>query len=178
MCSRTTGPLSTSRLRRPGVRASSASIASATVPASTSQRRTVPGIRLTSERGRRTVTATPASVDLDGLDAPDRWQVVGDPLPGPALVARPVQLARARPEIHACGIAPVDRHRLAQHADVGVLLGQAARLALPGVAAIVRAPDRERPARCGAALLGMAEREHPRRRGVARMRAHDEAELR
>ena len=59
MCSRRTGPLSTSRLRSPGVRVVEClSIASATVAASTSDRRIVPGIRLTSDRGRMTVTAT------------------------------------------------------------------------------------------------------------------------
>ena len=75
-----TGPLSTSRLRSPGVRSSSRSIASATVVASTSVERLVPGIRR-HERPRQDDGHghRRASVDLDRLDAPDRRQVVGDP---------------------------------------------------------------------------------------------------
>jgi len=59
MCSRITGPLSTSRFRRPGVRMSSAAIASATVAASTSQRRIVPDGSMAVWRTR---------------DSGDRWE--------------------------------------------------------------------------------------------------------
>src|SRR4051794_16839030 len=176
MCCRIAGPLSTSRLRNPGVRSSSRSIASATLRASTSVERLVPGMRLTSDRGRMTVTATP-SVDLDGLDAPDRRQVVGDPAPALALVRRAIQLPGARAEVDPGRIAAIDGQRLAEDADIGGLLGQPVRLPLPAVAAVARPPCRERAVRRDPALLRVAERDDPCGRVVAWVRAHHEPEL-
>ena len=55
MCSRIAGPASRMRLRIPGASSSSRSMASATVAASTSQRRGAAGNRAISERGRMIV---------------------------------------------------------------------------------------------------------------------------
>src|SRR5204862_4569490 len=152
------------------------SIASRTVVASTSVDRSVPGINDTSERGRRTTTAT-GSVDLDRLNAPDRRQVLGDDLPAGALVDGSVELARACPEKDPGRVRPIDRQRLAEDAHVGVLLRQTIAMALPRVAAIPSPPHRERSAGCESAFLGMGERDDPGRRRVARMGPDDEPEL-
>src|SRR5918995_2288015 len=122
MCSRIAGPASTIRLRIPGASSSSRSIASATVAASTSQRRGAAGNRAIRERGRMIVAM--ASVEDDRLDAPDRWEMVRDERPCDPLVLRTVELPGARPEVDAGRVVPVDREGLAQHAHEGVLLGQ------------------------------------------------------
>src|SRR5688572_25726833 len=115
MCSRITGPASTMRLRIPGASSSSRSIASATVVASTSQRRGAAGNRAISERGRMIVAM--GSVECDRLDAPDRRQVIGDERPADTLVDRAVELPGARPEVDAGRVVSVDGERLAQDAD-------------------------------------------------------------
>src|SRR5437667_298536 len=146
MCWRIIGPASMSRLRIPGVCSSRRSIASATVAASTSVERWVPGISDTRERGRITVAIGGASVESHGLDAPDRRQVLGEAGPTLALVGRSIQLARARPEEDPYRIEPIDRQRLAVHTDECVLLREAVAVGLPAVGPLACPPDSKRPA--------------------------------
>src|SRR6266550_6724978 len=177
MCWRIIGPASMSRLRIPGVCSSRRSIASATVAASTSVERWVPGISDTRERGRITVAIGGASVESHGLDAPDRRQVLGEAGPALALVGRAIQLARARPEEDPNRIEPIDRQRLAVHTDECVLLREAVAVALPAVGPIACPPDSERSARSKSAFLGMAERDHPAGVRVSRVCPEHEPEL-
>src|SRR5688572_26728873 len=171
------GPASRTRLARPGTRVSRSRTTSSTVPPLASMRRCASGNRPARLRGRWTTAGPPGSVKCERLDAPDRREVVRDPAPRPALVGRPVDLARARPEVDADRVAVVVCHRLAQHADERVLLWQPVARPDPRVAAVVRAPDGRRGAGHQASLLGIRERDVPDGQRVARMGRHHEPEV-
>src|SRR6185312_16867895 len=72
----------------------------------------------------------------------DAREEPADLAPAPAGVDAREQLAGARAEVEAWIVLLVDRHAVAQHADVGVLARQPVRELLPAGAGVARAPDR------------------------------------
>ena len=117
--------------------------------------------------------ATPQHRDLDRRD---RRQVARDLVPALALVGAREHLAGARAEVEAGHVERVDRHPLAQHAEVRVALRQAAVEPLPGRAGVARAPDRGLPVGHAAPVAGV-ERDHVEGVPVVRVRGGGEAEL-
>src|SRR5207244_1960175 len=86
------------------------------------------------------------------------------------------ELTRARPEVEPRRVVPVDRHRRAEHAEMRVLLGQAARELLPLLATVARAPDCRLPVR-HAARVPWIEGDDVERVAVVRVHRGREAEL-
>ena len=102
----------------------------------------------------------------------------GDLAPRRALVGARPQLAVARPERDPDRVEAVDRHRLAEDAEVGVLLGQPGGEPLPGRPPVAGPPDRGGGVEHEPPALGRRERDHPGRGRVARVGDHREAEVR
>src|SRR4051812_23151183 len=132
------GPSATRRSRRPGHCCSSSSMAPSTFSASTSTRRVSPGKSGVRVPGRR---RSATSVDDRHVDRRDRGQIARDLAPGLALVRAREDLPGARAEVDAGTVVLVDRHPLAQDAEVGILLRQSLAHVLPARASVTRAPD-------------------------------------
>ncbi len=180
MCGRSRGPSSTSRSRRPGDPRHRARRG----PSPTSApRHVMPAVDAGEQREqrarqqdgghrwrRRQSMTTASTAQISGRSAVMRSQ-------RRALVAALPQLTGLRPERDADRVERVAGHRLAQDAQVGVLLRQAIAVALPGVAAIGRPPDGGRGVRHVASPVVAVERDDPPRLRVAGMGDEREAEL-
>src|SRR6185437_6071863 len=105
-------------------------------------------------------------------------QVLRDAAPAIALVGAGEEGAAAGPEIDACRRQPVGRHRLAQHAEEGILLRQPLAQRLPAGAAVAGPPYRGLALGDVAARRIAVERQEKERRRVARMGRRREAEAR
>src|SRR5436190_23277669 len=86
------------------------------------------------------LTTIPSGERLD-LDRQDRGQVPHDRGPRVPGVVRGVDLAAAGAEVDPAGLVLVDRHRVAEHVDVAVLLREPLRECLPLLAAGAAAVD-------------------------------------
>ena len=96
-----------------------------------------PGTRAASERGRMT-----AAIGLRRRPPRPTRSAAGSSAigPGHALVRAAEELAGARPEVDADRLERVAGHRLAQDADIGVVLGQSGVATDPARAAVARPP--------------------------------------
>src|SRR5438552_3451507 len=114
---------------------------------------------------------------LGNFDRVDLRQVRGETLPGPPFVAAAPDLTTGRPEIDADRIARISTHRLALDRQPRLRRGQAARLALPRLAAIHRAIDRGLAARGHTRPdFRAVHRKHPQRVGISRVENHRESD--
>src|ERR1700749_1940601 len=134
---RSAGPSATSRSRSPGPCASGESIAASTVAPSPSTRRGSPGKSGVSVPGSLT-SAT--SAEHRHVDRGNSRQVARNLAPCLALVGAREQLPCARAEVDAGDVVRVDRHPLAQHAEMRILLRQALAHVLPAGTAVAGAP--------------------------------------
>src|SRR6185437_17115313 len=75
----------------------------------------------------------PSLLDGGHLDRPDIGQIARDLLPAIALVGTCEHLARAGPEVQARRLVAVDRHPLAQDAEIGIGLRQTLVEPLPAL---------------------------------------------
>ncbi len=124
-------------------------------------------------RGRH---LTDAFLDDGDLDVVDWRQRVEHAVPLFATVTADPELAGRGAEVQRGRGERVDGHAVAQHREVGVLLGETLRQPAPGVAAVLAAPDGWRAARARA-RRGL-ERHHVHRVGVVRMDDDREPEVR
>src|SRR5438067_4617535 len=110
--------------------------------------------------------------DLDVVDGRQRIEQAA-PLLAP--VASHPELTGRRSEVERGRLQLVDVHRVALDGEEALLLGEAARQTLPGVAAILAAPHRGCAARTG--TRHRLEREHVGGVGIVRMHDDGEAEI-
>ena len=97
-------------------------------------------------------------------------------VPGVAAVGRGVHLAAGGAEVDAARVERIDRHRVAQHVDVAILLRQAVGQRLPLVAAGAAAIDAQLAVR--REVLGVAlDRHDVDRLRLVRVDVDDEAEI-
>src|SRR6185437_9681626 len=178
MWRRMRGVESQRRSRNPGQRASSPSIASPTVAAASSTRRGQPGKSRSSSGGRWTATAGVSGIDDQRLDRRDAREILRDHLPALAFIGAREECAAAGAEIDAGGLERIARHRLAEHADIGMLLWQALAQRDPALPAVAGAPHRRLRVRHIAAGDVAIERQEKKRAGFARMGCRGKAEAR
>src|SRR3954454_2193736 len=117
-----------------------------------------------------TVQRWAGSVDDGGADAEDVGEVLGERLPGVALVVAPEHGAVAAAEVDTGRGGVVDAHGVTHHPGEEAV-GEAVAQLLPGVATVAGTPD-SAGALDREASVGALEREDPDRPGRVRVR-HD-----
>src|SRR5439155_12274689 len=116
-----------------------------------------------------------ASSHYRDFHAVDRWKRVKQAVPFFAAVSSDPELSGRGSKVEGRGLKLVDVHGVALDGEEALLLGQPLSEALPGIAAILTAPDRRRAARTGA--RHRLERHQVDRVGVVRMDDDREAEI-
>src|SRR5262245_50330521 len=138
----TLGTPSSSRTRRSraGCSRAKASRTSPTVtgavPPAATQTFERPPTSSRSALGTRTVTSTDDSADGRRAHRHHRWEVVGEALPGVAVIERGEHLARAGAEVEPGRVGAVGREAVPEDREVGVILREALGQRLPRLAAV------------------------------------------
>src|SRR5439155_20878420 len=116
-----------------------------------------------------------ASSHYRDFHAVDRWKRVKQAVPFFAAVSSDPELSGRGSKVEGRGCELVDVHGVALDGEEALLLGQPLGEALPGIAAVLAAPNRGHAARTGA--RHRLERHHVDRVGVVRMDNNREAEV-